>query len=156
MTSALGFKPGWIPFLVCFIACVHDGFLRSTFYCETCFPLGSQPLFSPTFNRAGTGTYVLIWHPHTNNKQPKMFSISCFFWKFWQIVCCPLPPPRRVGAPSYQESWIRPWLSWSSIPRTGQVLCRIDPFNVVPYLSALSYCVMRMKYWCTNAVYGSI
>ena len=36
------------------------------------------------------------------------FSISCSFWENLTKSYVGAPP-RRVGAPSYRESWIRPW-----------------------------------------------
>ena len=52
---------------------------------------------------------VRIWGApqHVFPYSPKFFNyIHFFFGKFGKIVCC---PPRRVGVPSYGESWIRPW-----------------------------------------------
>ena len=41
---------------------------------------------------------------------PKIFSISCSFSQNLAKSYVGAPPPWRVGAPSYGESWIRPWL----------------------------------------------
>ena len=38
---------------------------------------------------------------------PKFSQFHAVFWKIWQNHML-APPPRRVGAPSYGESWIRP------------------------------------------------
>ena len=38
---------------------------------------------------------------------PKFSLFHAVFWKIWQNHI--LAPPPRVGAPSYRESWIRPW-----------------------------------------------
>ena len=39
--------------------------------------------------------------------RPKIFSISCSFLE--NLTYSYVGAPRRVGAPSYRESWIRPW-----------------------------------------------
>ena len=41
---------------------------------------------------------------------PKMFSISCSFSE--NLVKSYVGAPRRIGGPSYGESWIRPWWAW--------------------------------------------
>ena len=45
---------------------------------------------------------------------PKCSQFHAVFRKIWQNQNHMLPPPPcRVGAPSYGESWIRPWpLTW--------------------------------------------
>ena len=42
--------------------------------------------------------------------RPKIFSISCSFSH--NLVKSYVGAPWRVGAPSYGESWIRPWEVW--------------------------------------------
>ena len=44
-------------------------------------------------------------HPHG----PKFSQFYAVFRKIWQNRMSASPPPRRVCAPSYRESWIRPW-----------------------------------------------
>ena len=42
---------------------------------------------------------------------PTFSQFHAVFEKFWQSrMLAPPPPPRRVGAPSYGKSWIRPWV----------------------------------------------
>ena len=40
---------------------------------------------------------------------PKFSQFHAVFRKIWQNHMLAPPLPRRVGAPSYGESWIRPW-----------------------------------------------
>ena len=49
------------------------------------------------------------------------------FLKFGKIICW-CPPPWRVGAPSYGESWIRPWQLYMDLKENV-----MNPFHIVMF-----------------------
>ena len=59
-----------------------------------------------------------IWLKLQNGKSrmqwPKMFSISCSFSEIWAKWHIGHPSSRRICAPFYRESWIRPWNAWAN------------------------------------------
>ena len=59
--------------------------------------------------------------------RPKIFSISCSFSQNLAKLCVGTPLPQRVSAPSYVESWIRPWYMHPTIHITAEAVNRRSP-----------------------------
>ena len=76
---------------------------------------------------------------------PKYSQFQAVFQKIWQNHM--LATPWRVGAPSYGESWIRPWEPFTYLP---------DPYDMtVPRVDRSSTCSLPQDSSLTGSGHGT-